>query len=170
MKKLKIKEFVSITQEDAEKAMQIFTEDHTKLKLIEAQLETEKQQISASFLPNILQLKQSIEKQGGILETYAQQRKQDWKGKSIELIHGRIGFRMGNPKLTKDKNKTWEFITEIIRKKFPQYIRMNYQINKEAIISIRLDKDFLKVQKACHLNIIQEEAFFIEPISENHNP
>ena len=38
------------------------------------------------------------EEQMKLLQFYGQQYKEGWKGKSLALIHGKIGFRTGTPK------------------------------------------------------------------------
>lgn len=97
----------SISHEEAEQAMATFAKGNTQLKIIEAKLEEEKQQIDSKYQHDIARLKTSLEEQVEILQVYGQKFKDGWKGKSLELVHGKIGFRTGNPKLVKDKKFTW---------------------------------------------------------------
>jgi phage host-nuclease inhibitor protein Gam len=156
----------SISHEEAEQAMAAFAKGNTQLKLIEAKLEEEKQQIDSKYQHDIASLKTSLEEQIEILQVYGQKYKDSWKGKSLELVHGKIGFRTGNPKLVKDKKFTWDAVTELLRKAFPLFVRTTYEINKEALISSRDKKEFEDIKNSCYVDVIQDETFFAEAKTE----
>lgn len=156
----------SVSHEEAEHAMAAFAQSNTQLKLIESRMEEEKQQIDNKFLSEITRLKDSMEEQIKTLQVYGQQYKENWKGKSLAMIHGKIGFRTGNPKLTKDKKFTWDAVTELLRKAFPAFIRTSYEINKEALIALRDQKEFDAIKDSCYVDVIQEETFYVEANTE----
>jgi phage host-nuclease inhibitor protein Gam len=157
----------NITHEEAEQAMAAFARCNTQLKHIESKLEEEKQQIDNKYLGEITRLKASMEEQLDLLQIYGQKSKDTWKGKSLELVHGKIGFRTGNPKLTKDKKFTWDAVTELLRKAFPSFIRQTYEINKEALIACRDQEEFKAIKEACYVDVIQDESFYVEANKED---
>jgi phage host-nuclease inhibitor protein Gam len=157
----------NISHEDAQQAMSVFAKCNTQLKLIETKMEEEKQQIDNKFLGEVARLKSTMEEQLEMLQVYGQKNKDNWKGKSLELIHGKIGFRTGNPKLVKDRKFTWDAVTELLKKAFPDFVRMTYEINKEALIACRDKKEFDEIKDSCYVDVIQDEAFYVEANSED---
>src|SRR5579872_7295881 len=156
----------SVSHDEAEQAMAAFAQCNTQLKLIESRMEEEKQQIDNKFLADITRLKDSMEEQVKMLQVYGQQFKDNWKGKSLSLIHGKIGFRTGNPKLIKDRKFTWDAVTELLKKAFPSFIRATYEINKEALIAHRENKEFEAIKEACYVDVAQDETFYVEANTE----
>lgn len=156
----------TVSHEDAEQAMAVFAKSNTLLKVIETKMEEEKQQIDNRYLIDITKLKTSMEEQIEILQVYGQKFKDNWKGKSLELLNGKIGFRTGNPKLVKDRKFTWDAVTELLRKAFPMFVRTTYEINKEALISSRDKKEFEEIKDSCYVDVIQDETFYVEAKTE----
>jgi len=156
----------SVTHEEAEQAMASFAQCNTQLKLIESRMEDEKQQVNNKYLGEITRIKDSMEEQMNRLQAYGQQYKEGWKGKSLALIHGKIGFRTGNPKLIKDKKFTWDAVTELLKKAFPAFVRTTYEINKEALIAFREQKEFRDVKENCYVDVVQDETFYVEANAE----
>jgi phage host-nuclease inhibitor protein Gam len=156
----------SISHEEAEQAMATFAKCNTLLKQIESRLEEEKQQIDNKFMGEISRLKTTMDEQVDLLQTYGQRSKDNWKGKSLEMVHGKIGFRTGNPKLVKDKKFTWDAVTELLKKAFPGFVRLSYEINKEALIALRDKQEFKSIKESCYVDVVQEESFYVEANSE----
>ena len=156
----------SVSHEEAEQAMAVFAQSNTQLKLIESRMEEEKQQVDNKFMSDITRLKDAMEEQVKTLQVYGQQYKDNWKGKSLAMLHGKIGFRTGNPKLIKDRKFTWDAVTELLRKAFPSFIRTTYEINKEALIAHREQQEFAKIKDSCYVDVVQEETFYVEANTE----
>src|SRR5579859_3836692 len=119
MAKAKIKVIPTVSHPEAEQAMALFAQHSTELKGIEVMLEQEKQQIDNKYQDDISRVKTSLKDQVEILQVYGERNKDGWKGKSLELTHGKIGFRTGTPKIVKDKKFKWDAVTELLRKMFP---------------------------------------------------
>lgn len=156
----------SVSHEEAEHAMAAFAQCNTQLKLIESRMEEEKQQIDNKFMTDISRLRETMDEQVNLLQIYGQQYKDGWKGKSLALTHGKIGFRTGNPKLIKNKKFTWDAVTELLKKAFPDFVRTSYEINKEALIAARDKKEFGDIKDSCYVDVVQDESFFVEANSE----
>ena len=156
----------NVSHEEAEQAMAVFAKCNTQLKLIESRMEEEKQQVDNKYLGEIALLKDSMDEQMKMLQVYGQQYKDGWKGKSLPLVHGKIGFRTGNPKLVKDRKFTWDAVTELLRKAFPAFVRVTYEINKEALIAHRDNKEFDAIKDKCYVDVVQDETFYVEANTE----
>jgi phage host-nuclease inhibitor protein Gam len=157
----------NVSHEEAEQAMAAFAQCNTLLKGIESRMEQEKQQIDNKYLEEITRLKESMDEQVRLLQVYGQQYKDNWKGKSLALLHGKIGFRTGNPKLVKDRKFTWDAVTELLKKAFPAFVRTTYEINKEALIACRDKQEFGEIKEHCYVDVVQEESFYVEANTED---
>jgi phage host-nuclease inhibitor protein Gam len=73
-----------------------------------------------------------------------------------------IGFRTGTPKVTKDRKFSWEDVLDMVKEKFPSLVRVKCELDKEAIIAMRENEQFLDLQKTCFVDVVQDEAFFVE--------
>ena len=83
--------------------------------------------------------------------------------KSVQLTHGVIGRRLGNPALKLlNKSWTWESVLAKLRENFgSKFIRKpDPEPDKAAIKKADLPADELK---ACGLKIQQDEVFYAEP-------
>lgn len=86
--------------------------------------------------------------------------------KTLDMTHGKIGWRIGMPKLVKRSKATWDSLVEIVSDAIGSgYIRTKKEINREAIINARgmIPPDSLR---ECGLAITQDEDFFVEPTLE----
>jgi phage host-nuclease inhibitor protein Gam len=153
----------NVDYEQAQEASAMYAEIAGRLSSIEAQMNERINSIKDEFQDEIIYLIREKEKQFEVLEMYAKEQKDNWgKRKSLDLLHSIIGFRTGTPKVTKDKKFSWEGVLELVKEKFPSLVRVKCELDKEAIISMREDKEFLNLQKACYVDVVQEETFFVE--------
>ena len=81
--------------------------------------------------------------------------------KSVELLHGVLGYRTGTPALKPIKGVRWEDVMILLRR-HPGYIRTSVEPDKAAIIG---DRDGLGEAglAALGLRIEQAERFYAEP-------
>jgi phage host-nuclease inhibitor protein Gam len=153
----------NVDYEQAQEASARYAEIAARLGSIEAQMNERINSIRDEFQDELIYLTREKEKQFEVLEMYAKEQKDNWgKRKSLDLLHSIIGFRTGTPKVTKDKKFTWEGVLELVKEKFPSLVRVKCELDKEAIISMREDKEFIDLQKACYVDVVQEETFFVE--------
>jgi phage host-nuclease inhibitor protein Gam len=90
--------------------------------------------------------------------------------KSIDLVHGAIGFRTGNPTLKPLKGVKWEHVVDMLKaSQQARYLRSIEEVNKDAILTDReaLGADRLKI---LGLRIEQTERFFAEARTEPAAP
>lgn len=91
--------------------------------------------------------------------------------KSIEMIHGTIGWRINTPSLRTLAGWTWDRVLEKLRTipAFTVFIRVKTEVDKQAILSARenfLDGDLREMG----VRIAQEEEFYVEPkITDTEN-
>lgn len=85
------------------------------------------------------------------------------QAKSIEMLHGIIGWRTNTPSLKTLAGWTWDRVLEKIRAgSWVPYLRVKEEVNKQALIA---DRDILgpDVLKTLGVKVVQEDEFFVEP-------
>jgi len=142
-----------------------------------ADLMNEERQINAETDARIIEIKQSVEKRLNtvqerlkeklaVAQLWAETNPQEFGNrKSIDLQHGRIGFRTGTPKLKTAPRLTWAKVLERIKNSVDyaaSYIRTKEDVNKDKILDDRekLGKDGLNL---IGVRVVQEESFFVDP-------
>lgn len=154
------------TIEDAQSAMAIMAKVNSQLKKIESQVELEKQRIDEKYRQQVEALTKEKAEPWEVLQVYAKATCKHWEAKSFDLLHGTIGFRTNPPKLEKKKGFTWDGITELLKKHFPDLVRTKEEPNKETIIAMRDDIGFAKVSEKCFITVVQDETFFVKTKEE----
>jgi phage host-nuclease inhibitor protein Gam len=114
----------------------------------------------------LLRLAKQIEEKTTILESWAAANPEEFpkNRKSIEMIHGILGYRTGTPKLKTLPKWTWDRVLEKLREMLPEFVRTKEEVNKEGLIAAvgegRLDPT---EARQLGVQVVQDEAFFVEP-------
>ncbi len=85
------------------------------------------------------------------------------KAKSLEMLHGIIGWRTNNPSLRTLAGWTWDRVLEKLKALgWLTYIRAREEPNKQALLADRetLGPDELR---KLGLRVMQDDEFFVEP-------
>jgi phage host-nuclease inhibitor protein Gam len=86
--------------------------------------------------------------------------------KSLEFVHGVIGFRIGNPTLRTVKGATWAFVLERLAElRLFSYVRTKTEPDKEKLLA---DREKLGPDRLGEIGVRVEQAetFFVEPRRE----
>lgn len=113
-------------------------------------------------------LGKQIEEKTAILERWADQNPEEFpRGrKSIEMMHGLLGYRTGTPKLKLSRGSSWDAALEIVKviAKFNPFVRTKEEVNKEAILAASSQGHITEAElKQIGVKVVQDEAFFVEP-------
>lgn len=90
------------------------------------------------------------------------------KSRSIEMLHGIIGFRKGNMALVVEDGKTEEEALAWMQKYHNEYVRVETSLMKDALIADRDQIPEILIQAG--LEIEQKEKFYVEPKQESFKP
>jgi phage host-nuclease inhibitor protein Gam len=130
-------------------------------------MDSELQAIRTKYEERIGTLGADIDVELLLAEAWAQDHKAEFGDKkSIELVHGTIGYRTGNPAVVTRKGVTWKAALQLfVRRRLMKYIRRTYALDREAILR---DRETLGGAKLAELglSIEQAETFFVEPKRE----
>ncbi len=171
MSKIKKTTQASVTLEQAEQAAQEFAQASNKLSTIEAAINEAAEKVRSQYKDEIVELKKVIDPQGEVtatLEAYAIATKDTWDGRSTDLTHARIGFRMGTPKVDKLKGFTWDAVLALVKGNKAlarDFVRVKEELDKKAILDAD-QKTKQTLETKAKIVIVQEEVFFVEEHKE----
>ena len=86
------------------------------------------------------------------------------KLRSIDMVHGVVGWRTNTPSLKTLSGWTWDRVLERL-KGLPSmfgYVRAKEEVNKQALLNDR-DEIGADELRAIGLRVIQEDEFFVDP-------
>jgi phage host-nuclease inhibitor protein Gam len=145
-----------------------FSNATSRIKAIEAEIEIEKQAILKRYERKLSQLNEERDDSFDALQDFAEANTDLFsKAKSIDYPNGKIGFRMGTPKVEKSKKLTWEGVIEELKALAPDYVRTKEEVNKELVIANRNDVNQVNLLAASGITVIQTETFFVEAKEED---
>ena len=112
-------------------------------------------------------LDKQINEKVALLETWAAANPDEFpkNRKSIEMIHGLIGYRTGTPKLKTLLRWTRAKVLEHLQdNEGNEYIRTKEEVDKDAILSDYAQKILNEERlKKIGVQVVQDETFFVEP-------
>jgi phage host-nuclease inhibitor protein Gam len=171
MAREKKKVIANVTREQAEDAMAIFADAANSLGTIEAEMNGKINSIRDKYQDKITGFKEQKDAQVEVLEVFATETHDQWgKKKSMELLHGVIGFRTGTPKVKFEKGFNSKSVTAILQEKYPDYVRTVTEMDKEKLISERDADGFEMLCKKAHIEVVQDETFYVESKTEALQP
>lgn len=141
-------------------------------RTLKAEMDAHLKQVKDGYLDRLTALNDSIaHKMPGAL-AWAEAHPEDFgKLKSIEMLHGVIGWRTNTPSLKTLSGWTWDRVLDVV-KKLPGlagYVRVKEEMNKQALLA---DRDALGADglRAIGLKVVQEDEFYVEPrLTETEN-
>jgi phage host-nuclease inhibitor protein Gam len=99
---------------------------------------------------------------------FASEKKNEFfsKKKSMEMVHGVIGFRIGTPKLKTMKGFTWGAVTNLLKEFLPAYVRTSEEPAKDKLLADREVEEVIALFPKVGIFVDQDETFFVEPKKE----
>jgi phage host-nuclease inhibitor protein Gam len=79
---------------------------------------------------------------------------------------GRVGFRLGNPRLKTLPKYTWERVLERAEQVMPQFVRTRREVDKEHLLLSRADENVFPHLASIGVYVDQDESFFIDLTKE----
>jgi phage host-nuclease inhibitor protein Gam len=133
---------VSLPNLNREQAEAVFAEYATasaKINKINASLNLQMVKIREKYQDELAQLETIMEESTAKLQNFATLNREEYfaKKKSLEMSHGKIGFRTDPPSLAPMKGFTWESIKNLVKAFKPSYIRTKEEVDKESLLAER---------------------------------
>lgn len=157
-----------IDRDQAVKEVKQFADATSNIKRIEAAIELEVQRVKEKFEKELSELNDKRNSAFDKLQYFAEFNKNKLftERKSLDMVHGIIGFRTGTPKVNKARSISWEAALAELKKINENFVRTKEEVNKEEIIEMRDDdKTMLKLSKV-GITVVRDENFYVEAKAE----
>lgn len=169
-----------VSKEAAEEAFAAYAKAAAEQAKITADIDLKCAQIREKHQEKLSQLQAAQDKAFDTLQAYATENQAELfcKKKSLEMVHGIIGFRTGTPKLKTLKGFTWASALQLVKEFLPDYVRATEEIAKDRLLAER-DIDIVnpgdplgpgvalrEAMVRCGISVVQDESFYVEPKTE----
>jgi len=153
-----------LTAEQMEDAFASYAVADAKLQKLTATMDEQITKIREKYSSEIEELQETKDKAFEMVQAYATENKADLflKKKSLDSVHGTLGFRLGTPKIKTLKGFTWPAVTILLKEYLPAYVRTVDEPSKDKLIADRDDEEVSKLFPKVGIAIAQDETFFIE--------
>lgn len=154
----------NITENEKNDALATYATKSARIDEINASLDVDITALRESRATELAQLAKERDEAFNIVQTYATENKGEHfvKRKSLEFAHGVFGFRLGTPKLKLRKGFKWKDVTSLLTKYLPDYVRTESEPAKDRLLADRLIPDVSGKFDKIGVEVVQDEAFFIE--------
>ncbi|MDB6022913.1 MAG: Mu Gam family protein [Pedosphaera sp.] len=154
------------SREEAEAALGRLAKATAEQKVFKNVLEQAFQAAREQFQPSIEAAQATIDAEKMALEMWASENAGEFGDKkSLDMLHGTIGFRLGQRQVKLRSGMTWEKVKERLgafRKGI--YLRMKPEVDKEAILRDEAAGELATSdQSTMGVRVAQEEDFFANP-------
>lgn len=157
-----------VSTEQMEMAFAEFATADAKLQKINATMDVKFTEIRDRYSDEIARLTEQKDKSFDVLQAFAMENKDELfaKKKSMDSVHGTIGFRTGTPKLKTLKGFTWGAVTNMLKEFLPGYVRTSEEPAKDKLLADRDVPEAAELFGKCGILVVQDETFFVEPKKE----
>lgn len=156
-----------ITLEMAEQYFGDYAKADAKTQKIQAEMDVQITKIREKYQDKLAELGEQKEEAMEKLMHFAQSKPELFsKKKSLEMVHGTLGFRTGTPALKTIKGFTWASVTEMLKEFLPSYVRKVEEADKAKLLSDRENEEVNALFTKCGIKVEQTETFYLEPKKE----
>ena len=136
-------------------------------KFLAANMDAEIQGVRDSYETRLATLAQVLAGKTEAARVWAEANPADFaRRRSVDFLHGTIGFRAGTPKLKTVAKWKWDGVLQSLRDRAwgRAYIRVKEEINKEQIIADVAAQVLRPADlRQAGAQVVREESFFVEP-------
>ena len=158
-----------VSSEQMETAFAEYATADAKLAKINATIDVQMTAIREKYADDIAKLTETKDKAFDVMQAFAIENKDELfaKKKSMESVHGTIGFRTGTPKLKTLKGYTWSAVTNLLKEFLPAYVRISEEPAKDKLLADRELEEVASVFPKVGIAVTQDDTFYVEPKKEN---
>jgi len=134
---------------------------------LSAEMDRQLQAVREKFEVHLGELKKLVEEKTTVAQAWSEANPLEFgKRKSIDFVHGQVGFRTGTPKLKPLLKWKWDMVLEAVKINFwaNGYLRTKEEVDKETLLA-----DYSKATRTdlelrtLGVQVVQDESFFVEP-------
>lgn len=160
--------YTGVSQEEMEQAFADYAKADARQQKIQAEMDVKMTQIREKWQEELSKLQEAKDKAFDVMQAFATENRTELfsKKKSMDTVHGTIGFRLGTPKLKNLKGFTWASVTNLLKEFLPAYVRVKEEPDKDKLLADRESEDVYPLFDKVGVAVVQEETFFVEPKKE----
>lgn len=160
--------YTGVSQEEMEQAFADYAKADARQQKIQADMDVKMTQIREKWQDELSKLQEAKDKAFDVMQAFATENRTELfsKKKSMETVHGTLGFRMGTPKLKNIKGFTWASVTNLLKEFLPAYVRVKEEPDKDKLLADRESEEVFPLFEKVGMAVVQEETFFVEPKKE----
>lgn len=154
----------NVTAEEFQQAMQAYATANKKAAVLVAKMDVEVQKIRDKYDPQLEPLMKETEMNFETIQRHCEENKETMfeKKRSIETLHGIVGFRTGTPKLKLLPKMNWEKVLDNLKHYLPDYVRTITEPAKDRLLADRELEDVARNMYRVGIKVDQDEKFFVE--------
>ena len=157
-----------VTREMAEASFAEYADADARQQRITAKMDVEITRIREKYQEDLAKLQERKDSAFEVMQTFAMENRDELftKKKSLDTVHGILGFRTGTPTLKTRKGFTWNAVTNLLKEFLPSYVRMKEEPAKDKLISDRDVPEVSELFVKVGVYVDQDETFYVEPKKE----
>lgn len=160
--------YSGVTQEEMEQAFAEYAKADARQQKITAEMDVAMTKIREKWQDELAKLQEAKDNAFDVMQAYAVENKAELftKKKSMDTVHGTMGFRTGTPKLKTLKGFTWASVTNLLKEFLPGYVRTVVEPAKDKLLADRDDEEVQAMLPKVGISVVQDETFYVEPKKE----
>lgn len=157
-----------VTADQMETAFADFARADARIQKINATMDVEMTRIREKYQDELSKLQEQKDRAFDVLQTYGVENQAELfsKKKSLETVHGVMGFRTGTPKLKTLKGFTWPSVVNLLKEFLPDYVRTTEEAAKDRLLADREVGEVSELFPKVGITVVQDETFYVEPKKE----
>jgi len=157
-----------VSTEEMEAAFADYAKADARTQKINATMDIEMTKIREKYAEELGTLAETKEKAFDVMQAFALENQAELfaKKKSLDTVHGTIGFRTGTPKLKTLKGFTWSSVVHLLKEYLPGYVRMTEEPAKDKLLADRDNTEVSGLFAKVGIAVTQDESFYVEPKKE----
>lgn len=159
---------VNYSQEDFNKAFAEYAMSAGEISKQTAKMEQEITKVREKYSDVIANHQEAAKASCTIIEDYCKENKDALftDKRSMDTLHGTVGFRKGTPKLKMLPKWNWDKVLDKVKELLPEYVRKKEEVDKDALIDARKDEKVAPFMNQVGVYVVQDEIFFVQLKSE----
>jgi phage host-nuclease inhibitor protein Gam len=153
---------VPSTREEAEAVVRSITDLKIQERKLNAEMDGRITEVKKKYEERLSEIKSSMTPRMESIHAWADANPSEFGARrSLEMLHGVIGWRMNPPSLNLMKGFTWPAVVNRLRDLGRlEFIQTKEAPNKEALLAARATAPL----KSFYLQVVQKDEFYVEPV------
>lgn len=152
----------NLTRDDIEHIMRTLCIASVRHDEAQARMNEDLARVKKRYEPDMATWRAEYDNAFSALEVWARAHEDQFAPtRSIALLHGILGFRLGKPMLKPKRGMTWEKVLDLLKRLNPSCVRTTEEVDKQALMGLG-DENL----ETLGVVVTQADRFYVEPAKE----